>query len=234
MTALGYGFFFLGAMKRTYVYIDGFNLYYGSAKGTKYKWLNVLSLCQLMLPPSDYDVARIKYFTAKITAPHDDPRKSARQAVYLRALGTLPCVQIVWGFYTENDVFMRLSSTRHSEPKYARVIHAEEKMSDVNLALHMVLDGMNKEYECAALITNDSDQASTVDVVRFQLGLPVVVITPLRDPKTVRPEERRWPSGSLIKHATMHRALYPGHLASCQFKHTLQDSNGEFSKPSEW
>jgi hypothetical protein len=29
---------------RTYVYIDGFNFYYGQVKGTAYKWLNFESL----------------------------------------------------------------------------------------------------------------------------------------------------------------------------------------------
>ena len=27
-------------MKRTFAYIDGYNLYYGLLKGTPYKWLN--------------------------------------------------------------------------------------------------------------------------------------------------------------------------------------------------
>ena len=29
----------------TYVYVDGFNLYYGAVKGTPYKWLNINALC---------------------------------------------------------------------------------------------------------------------------------------------------------------------------------------------
>jgi hypothetical protein len=32
------------------VYIDGFNLYYGVVKDTKYKWLNVAQMCRLLLP----------------------------------------------------------------------------------------------------------------------------------------------------------------------------------------
>ena len=35
---------------KTIVYIDGFNLYYGCLKGTPYKWLNPLLLCQALLP----------------------------------------------------------------------------------------------------------------------------------------------------------------------------------------
>ena len=39
-------------MARAIVYIDGFNLYYGALKRTPYKWLDVGSLCALMLPQS--------------------------------------------------------------------------------------------------------------------------------------------------------------------------------------
>jgi hypothetical protein len=31
-------------VKRTYVYVDGFNLYYRALKKTKYKWLNLVSI----------------------------------------------------------------------------------------------------------------------------------------------------------------------------------------------
>ncbi|HVH69249.1 MAG TPA: hypothetical protein VM716_15380 [Gemmatimonadales bacterium] len=35
---------------KTYVYVDGFNLYYGAVKGTPFKWLDIRQLCQLLLP----------------------------------------------------------------------------------------------------------------------------------------------------------------------------------------
>jgi hypothetical protein len=35
---------------RTFVYVDGFNLYYGAVKGTPYKWLDIQRLSELLLP----------------------------------------------------------------------------------------------------------------------------------------------------------------------------------------
>jgi len=32
------------------IYVDGFNLYYGAVKGTPYRWLNIASMCRLLLP----------------------------------------------------------------------------------------------------------------------------------------------------------------------------------------
>ena len=46
---------------RTYVYVDGFNLYYGAVKDTKLKWLDLRQLCQLLLPGLSID--KIKYFS---------------------------------------------------------------------------------------------------------------------------------------------------------------------------
>ena len=47
------------------IYIDGFNLYYGALRKTPYKWLNLLLLCQRLLP--NRSIGKIRYFTARIT-----------------------------------------------------------------------------------------------------------------------------------------------------------------------
>ena len=51
---------------RTFVYVDGFNLYYGAIKGTPYKWLDLKALFTRVLDPS-YKILTIKYYTAIIT-----------------------------------------------------------------------------------------------------------------------------------------------------------------------
>ena len=43
----------------SYVYVDGFNLYYGAVKGTKYKWLDIQKMVRLILQ-KNY-VLKIKY-----------------------------------------------------------------------------------------------------------------------------------------------------------------------------
>ena len=73
---------------KTFVYIDGFNLYYGCLKATPYRWLNPATLCQLLLP--HHQVLQIKYFTAHVSARPHDPDQPIRQQTYLRALRTVP------------------------------------------------------------------------------------------------------------------------------------------------
>jgi hypothetical protein len=38
---------------KVYVYVDGFNLYYRTLKGTPYKWINLFELAKRLLDPID-------------------------------------------------------------------------------------------------------------------------------------------------------------------------------------
>ena len=70
---------------RTYVYVDGFNLYYGALKGTAWKWLDLPALFAAVLQPH-HDILAVKYFTARVSGTPADQSKPQRQDVYLRAL----------------------------------------------------------------------------------------------------------------------------------------------------
>ena len=70
---------------RTFVYVDGFNLYYGALKGRSWKWLDLPALFAKVLQPQ-HDILTVKYFTARVSGTRTDPSKPQRQDVYLRAL----------------------------------------------------------------------------------------------------------------------------------------------------
>ena len=88
-------------MLKTNVYIDGFNLYYGSLKRTPYKWLDVGKLCQMMLPL--HTVQSIKFFTAEVSARPHDQQLSVRQQIYFSALKNHPeSNPSIWSFFTHS------------------------------------------------------------------------------------------------------------------------------------
>lgn len=62
---------------RTIVYVDGFNFYYGALKGTKWKWLDIPALFRAVLSPQN-EIAKVKYFTAKVQPTLADPDVRAR------------------------------------------------------------------------------------------------------------------------------------------------------------
>ena len=74
--------------------MDGFNLYYGAVKGTPYKWLDISRMVQLLLPKNK--VLKIKYFTALVNSRPQDPDQPIRQQIFLRALRTIPNLEISW------------------------------------------------------------------------------------------------------------------------------------------
>jgi hypothetical protein len=57
--------------QRVIAYIDGFNLFYSSLKGTGFKWLDLVSLCESMLKP-EQELVSIKYFSALVGSFKED------------------------------------------------------------------------------------------------------------------------------------------------------------------
>ena len=99
---------FSGGDVRTRVYVDGFNLYYGALKGTPFKWLDPVRLTSLLLP-RECEVDRLRYFTARVSGKLD-PRAPARQRVYLKALATLPEVEIHYGRFLAKTAWRPLAN----------------------------------------------------------------------------------------------------------------------------
>lgn len=75
------------AKKRTIVYIDGFNLYYGLLRFTSYKWLDIVAFAKSLLPhPEEHEIVAVKYFTARVNYNPQEPTAQVRQSVYLEGL----------------------------------------------------------------------------------------------------------------------------------------------------
>ena len=204
---------------RTFVYVDGLNLYYGAIRNSQYKWLDLAKLCQSVLPNDN--VTAIKYFTAKVSGNRRNPDSPIRQQLYLRALNTLPNVSIVLGHFLTHSVPRPVSK---SNPiRWVMVDNTEEKGSDVNLATHLVRDGFKGLYELAVIVSNDSDLREPVRIIRQELNLPVGIINP-----------HQTHSKELQEHATFVRRIRDADLASSQFPESLQDEKGAFKKPRGW
>lgn len=204
-------------MKKAFAYIDGFNLYYRAVKGTRYKWLNLRQMCEMLIP--EYQLEKIKYFTAPVSGK-EDTDKPNRQQNYLRALRTIDC-EVIQGKFLSREAPMRLAS---DISKKVTVIKTEEKGSDVNLASYLLIDGFDKRYEAAIVLTNDSDLATPVKYVRDQLGFEVVIINP----------DRLITSKTLAQSASTVRQLREGVLKACQFPEVIHYPKGVIKKPLSW
>lgn len=205
----------------TFVYIDGFNLYYGAVKNTPYKWLNVFRMCQELLPR--HNIVRVKYYTANVSARAEDPDQPLRQQAYLRALATISRLDLVYGQFLQSKVMMPLAKPVRGHSRFVQVIKTEEKGSDVNIAAHMIHDGHRNLYDAAVIVSNDSDLAEPLRIVRHELHKTVGMLNP-----------HKRPSYELMKHVMFVKQIRKGLLSICQFPDTLVDGHGTFYKPTRW
>ena len=115
---------------------------------------------------NDNKITSIKYFTALVSGKYD-PNQPIRQKTYLRALETyIPEIKIYYGHFLTNAVKATLVEPIHGI-KVARIIKTEEKGSDVNLASHFLSDAWLDKYECAVIVSNDSDLAEAMHLVKM-------------------------------------------------------------------
>ncbi len=206
---------------KTNVYIDGFNLYYGRLKSTRYKWLDLWKMCELAL--SSHTINHVHYFTARITVRNGDVDSPRRQETYLRALRTLPNVSIHYGHFLVSTPFMARFPVPTSGPRTVRVTKTEEKGSDVNLAMHLLLDGFANNCELAVVVSNDSDLTEPIRVMRDKLHRPVGVLNPHDNI-----------SYALKGAATFYRPLREGVIAAAQFPDPVVQGSVRITKPLVW
>lgn len=218
---------------KTFVYVDGFNLYYRALKGKAIgrKWLNIHELVRRAMP-ADASIEKINYYTADISAiPDSDAPK--RQREYLRALETVPCVAIHKGRFLVSRPMMYLDESLTFSPKptqkqappprFAKVVKTEEKGTDVNLGVHLVRDAFAGSFEQAVVVSNDTDLVEAIRIVVEDLNLPVFLV-----------------SAGGRQSATLNR-LAAGvkfakrHIKRCQFPAAIAVEDGEdIRKPDGW
>jgi len=207
---------------KTIVYVDAFNLYYGAVKDTPYKWLDIGALCRIMLRPEN-ELAGIKYFTAKVQPRPGDPDLPTRQQIYLRALRTIPILQIIYGHYLSHVVWMPLANTTPGQERFVQVMKTEEKGSDVNLTSIMLVDAADNAFDCAVIISGDSDLKTPVQLVQNRFHKTVGVINP-----------QKIKCRAFETTARFYKHIRESALAASQFPPVLTDKLGTFHKPSSW
>jgi len=169
-------------MKRTIVYIDGYNLYYRLLRGTTDKWLDLYAFSKGLLN-DDHDIVEVKYFTSMVLPYPYDAASVERQNVYLQAIATNPKVRVILGYYSKKPAVLpaRSASCREcveARRGFVRVFKFEEKRTDVNMAVSAVRDAARNAADAFVLVTGDSDQVATVFAVRKDFKKQVLVFDP--------------------------------------------------------
>ncbi len=128
-------FYFVGAMEKVIVFIDGYNLYHAinNLKKPHLKWVNLFNLAkQFARPDHGFEIIRVKFFTAPPL--HKATEVQKRYSTYTKALKHCG-VEVVEGKFKQ-----KLLTYKDVDGKsFTRISH-EEKESDVNIALAILED----------------------------------------------------------------------------------------------
>ena len=175
-------------MERVVAYVDGFNLYFGLKHSgfKRYYWLDAAALAASLLKPGQQLVAS-HYFTARIRDNGHNVADRKRQNDYLEALA-LQGVKCQFGHYLEK--------TRECRKCHASWPDYEEKMTDVNIAIQLLLDALDDVFDVALVISGDSDLTTPIHRVRQRFPAKRVIVA--FPPRRYSSELKRCASGYLI------------------------------------
>lgn len=122
----------------------------------RYYWIDFYKLCSQFIDTNEFEIVKIKYFTA----PPLNPQKSQRQATLLAVNKLLnPHIfEVVPGKYYDKPVYCPNCKDSFSKP--------EEKRTDVNISVHLIGDCALDKTDVLNLISADSDLVPPLEFIK--------------------------------------------------------------------
>ena len=208
-------------MSKVVAFIDGFNLYHaldhfeaGSdhRRFRKYKWLNLRKLANMFVFGRD-TLEEVLYFTTLATW---DGSKVARHRSYIRALEN-EGVTTIYGEFKRKQ--------KHCHICKGQFWSFEEKQTDVNIALYLLVLAIQERYDKAIIFSGDTDLLPAVKMVR--------AVFPAKQIGLVIPIGRA--SEDFKKQVDFHYKMREHHLSKCQFSDPLILADGTtLTRPTNW
>jgi uncharacterized LabA/DUF88 family protein len=192
--------------KRAVALVDGFNLYHAIEElhAPHLKWVDLWNLCERLVG-KNLRLDKVLYFSAFATWRPDAYKRHRAYVAALEHVG----VQPIMGQFKQKD--------RRCNHCGTRWIAHEEKETDVNIALHLLNLAYKDCFDCALLISNDSDLAPAVRMLKTEFPNKWVrIITP---PKKRTSKELVQAAGGMtcvrtLKEKYLADSLLPASIAS--------------------
>jgi len=228
-------------MHRCKVYIDGFNLYMGRLqKNRRLRWLNVVALSQLLAQDVG-NLIGVEFYTAHVSGKID-PEGQLRQGIYIQALKTLePTLRLHIGKFAVKERWVKPCDPFETRPlgiaapaqlpELLKATVAQEKESDVKLAVHLLHNAVCNEYDTAFVISNDSDLTEAVRIATHHYEKEIVIVPPVAERGgDFAPLARKLElAASRVQH------IRTAVLEECQFPNSVVKPNGRHvTRPVDW
>lgn len=207
--------------KRSIVYVDGFNLYYGSLKGTPWKWLDLQRYFETLR--NDDEIVEIAYFTALSLG---SGATQARQRTYLDALRELPKVEIIYGKYRPKTVQCTVVCPHNGNRSFNV---PEEKQTDVAIGVRMMDDAYRDRCDRLIIVSGDGDMVPAIKMVRDRFPEKTThAYIPALNPKRAAAYDVR-------RAAHKARTLPVALIEKCQLPEEITTASGAtIRKPNQW
>lgn len=190
---------------RAAIYIDGFNLYHPIHEMEKQylKWLNLWKLGEIICEPHKATLVKAVFCTA---VPAHLPDSRDRHNTY-NAAQRANGVTVVNGHHI------------HDGEKW------NEKQSDINVALHLMLDAIDDIFDIAILLSADSDQAATAKL--FRQRFPDKRLLGVAPPNKTVPNK-------VQPHCFAHFSLSEATIERCVMGESVQGKTGLINRPEQY
>jgi uncharacterized LabA/DUF88 family protein len=179
------------------------------------KWLNLKVLAESYLRAHE-SLNHVVFFTAILTWNHE---KQKRHKIYLDALRAV-------GVTVVESTFRKGHS--YCSEKKGFCSRYEEKQTDVAIAVRIIGDALDNEFDRAVLITADSDQIPLVQFVRTRF--PKKRITLAAPPGRAKDARKL---GELVHER---QPITDGRLSTCLLPRDVLDTKGKkvASRPAQY
>jgi len=155
--------------ERIVAFVDGLNLYHAldEIRRPHLKWVDLWSLCDGYAAQPHQNLEAVYYFSAFATWL---PGPYARHRAYVRALEAVGVTPVMGHFKEKDRRCIRCGKSWKAH---------EEKETDVNIALWILNEAYKDTFDRAFVLSNDSDLAPVVRMLRQEFPRKRVrIITP--------------------------------------------------------
>jgi uncharacterized LabA/DUF88 family protein len=213
--------------KRSIIYIDGFNFYYGMLiDRPDLKWINYQRLAELLRP--DDDIVHVRLFTAMVDKKKAVSEKRDRQQRLWAALKTQPKITLTEGKFAQRDRTCLVPTCHNPERKFTAL---EEKQTDVNIALQIVRDVQTLAPDIVVIMSGDIDLLPALDVIMsIDRKVRPVIYIPVHEEilKYRRKDE-------FMRYSEAVKPIPEKYLRQAQFPAQVPLANGNsVERPLEW
>lgn len=188
-----------------------------------YKWLDWRKLSKGIIDhlpehlvdkslPRNNKIKNIHFYTAEPAYNNSKPNRVSRHRKYKRALKAFSNVKIKEGTFTkQRNTEVYVYKGRKKEENLVHLgdgysfYRSEEKETDVNIAVDIISDAFNNQYDVAILVTADKDQLPTIRKINEHEALNKQIIISSFD---YRGKKRRERNDDLIDECTKNKPIY--------------------------